>query len=202
MTEIERLTTDQLAELERLLIKQGAPVVQRFQPPASREALAAVEAYLQLPLPLPRELRQWWEWHDGTDVKPHERAVQGLIGPSFIFLGAEDAIQVSRECRAEAVEIAPEEPESLWGPTWLAIGTHGMVACDCAVGEDAPVPVLDVDYHHTSTPGAVVAKSLGEMVGWWIEALETGAWAYEPERDWWRRRSGLISPDRERTGLV
>ena len=151
MSEVERLSTEQLKHLERLLADRGAPVVQRLQPPASAEALADVEAHLSRPLPL--ELRQWWGWHDGTDIKPHERAVRGLIGPSFIFLRTERAIKITRKRRADAEEIAPEDPDSLWGGTWLAIGSHGMVACESAVDADAPVPVLDVDYHHTDIPG-------------------------------------------------
>jgi len=85
MTEIERLSSEQLAHLEELLRERGAPVVPRLQPPAAPEALAAVEDHLSRPLP--REVRKWWEWHDGAAIKPHERAVRGLIGPLFIFLG-------------------------------------------------------------------------------------------------------------------
>jgi hypothetical protein len=196
----QRLNDGQLDHLERLLVEQGAPVVQRLQPPATPEALEAVEAHLGRPLPL--ELRQWWEWHDGTDIKPHERAVRGLIGPSFIFLRTERAIKVTRDCRADAEEIWPEEPDAGWGSTWLAIGSHGKVACESAVDADAPVPILDVDYHHVAVPGTVAARSFGEMVQWWIEALEVGAWIYEPEHDWWERRPELVPPERERSGLV
>ncbi|MDQ2630058.1 MAG: SMI1/KNR4 family protein [Actinomycetota bacterium] len=200
MPEIERLNTEQLEHLERLLAEQGAPVVQRLQPPASAEALAAVEAYLGRPLPL--ELRQWWGWHDGTDVKGHERAVRGLIGPSFKFLRTERAIKFSRELRTGAEEDAPEDPDSLWASSWIAIGTQGRVACECNIGGDDPVPVLDVDYHKAAYPGVVAARSLGEMVRWWIEALEAGAWIYEPEHDWWERREELVPPERDQAGLV
>ncbi|MDQ2630056.1 MAG: SMI1/KNR4 family protein [Actinomycetota bacterium] len=200
MPEIERLSSEQLEHLERLLAERGAPVVQRLQPPASAEALAAVEGYLGRPLPL--ELRQWWGWHDGTDVKPHEKAAKASIGPLFEFLGAEEALKVTRESTELAQEIDPDEPEVYWGPTWLAIGTDGRVACDIAIGADAPVSILDVDYHKAAYPGAVVAQSLGEMVRWWIEALESGAWRYDDEHDRWERRYELIPPERDRTGLV
>jgi cell wall assembly regulator SMI1 len=200
MTQIERLSPKLLEHLEWLLVGQKAPVVQRLQPPASSEALAAIESYLGLPLP--DELRQWWGWHDGTDVKPHERAVKASIGPSFEFLSSEEALKMTHEGREIAVDIDPEEPETYWGPTWLAIGSNGMVACDVAVGFDAPVPVLDVDYHKAAYPGVVAARSFGEMVQWWIEALESGAWRYDDEHDRWERHSELVLPERESTGLV
>lgn len=67
MDQIERLSSQQLEHLEWLLVEQKAPIVRRFQPPASEEALAAVETYLGRPPPL--EVKQWWGWHDGTDIK-------------------------------------------------------------------------------------------------------------------------------------
>ena len=200
MSEIERLSNGQLAHLEGLLRERGAPVVPRLRPSATPEALAAVEEHLGRPLPL--EVRQWWGWHDGTDIKPDERAVRGSIGPGLIFLRTERAMEVTRECRDEAEDIAPENPDSLWRKTWLAIGSLGKVACDCAVEFEAPVPILDVDPHHAPVLGAVSACSFGEMVRWWIEALEAGAWIYEPEHDRWERRPELVPPEREVAGLV
>jgi hypothetical protein len=200
MSEIERLSDGQLTHLEELLGKQGAPMVSRLRPPATPEALAAVEEHLSRPLPL--EVKQWWGWHDGTDIKPDERAAQGSLGPSFIFLRTERAIEVSQWCRNEAEDIAPEDPDSLWRKTWLAIGGLSEVACDCDVEADAPVPILKVDPHLVDEVGAVAARSFGEMVRWWIEALETGAWFYHPEHNRWERRSELISLERDLTRLI
>jgi cell wall assembly regulator SMI1 len=200
MAEIERLSSDQLACLEALLRKREAPIVPRLQPPATPEALAAVEGHLGRPLPL--EVRQWWGWHDGTDIAPDELAVQGTIGPSFLFLRTERAIDLTRECRADAEDIAPEDPDALWKKNWLAIATLDRMACDCAVEADAPVPILKVDPHLVDEVGAVAARSFGEMVRWWIEALEAGAWVFDTERGRWERRSELISLERDLTRLV
>jgi cell wall assembly regulator SMI1 len=200
MPQIERLSMDQLRTLERLLAEQEAPVIKRLQPPASSKAFAAIES--EFGLPLPDELRLWWGWHDGTDVKPHERAAKASIGPLFEILGAEEALKVTCESRKLALEIDPNEPEVYWGPTWLAIGTDGRVACDISVRPDSPVSVLDVDYHKTAHPGAVVVQSLGEMVRWWTEALESGAWRYDDEHDRWERRYELVPPERDQSGLV
>jgi hypothetical protein len=200
MSEIERLSSEQLAHLEELLRERGAPVVPRLQPPATPGALASVEEHLGRALPL--EVKRWWEWHDGTDIKPDERAVRGSIGPSFIFLRTEWAIEDSQWRRSEAEEIAPEDPDSLWSTSWLAIGSLGKVACDCAVGVDAPAPILKVDPHLVDEMGAVAARSFGEMVRWWIEALEAGAWIYEPEHDRWERKPELIPLERDLTRLI
>jgi hypothetical protein len=159
-----------------------------------------VEVYLGLPLP--DELRLWWKWHNGTDVGEHERAVQCSIGPTFIVLSTTEAVESSRRLRMGAEKDAPEDPDSFWASHWIAIGTDGRVACDAAIDFDAAVPVLDVDYHKAAYPGAVVARSLGEMVRWWIEALESGAWRYDPDHNWWDRHAELVLPERESTGLV
>jgi len=52
MSEVERLSGEQLAHLEELLRERGAPIVPRLQPPATPEAVAAVEEHLGRPLPL------------------------------------------------------------------------------------------------------------------------------------------------------
>lgn len=200
MAELERLNIDQLAELERLLVNQEAPVVRRFQPPASTEALAALESYLGVPLP--DELREWWNWHNGTDVDGNEQMVQSSIGPIFFALSTSGAVETSRELRVGAERDAPEDPDSLWASSWIAIGPQGRVACECNIPADAPVPVLDVDYHKAAYPGAVVCHSLGRMVRWWIEALESGAWRYDRERSRWERIFELIPPERDQAGLV
>jgi cell wall assembly regulator SMI1 len=200
MAERERLTTDQLLELERLLTEQKAPIVARFRPPASADEIAAVESFFGRQLPT--ELKLWWGWHNGTDVKPHERAAKASIGPLFDFLNSAEALKATQDSRAIAEETDPDDPETWWGRTWLAIGSSGAVACDVDVRPDAPVPVLDVDYHKTSSPGDVVAESLGQMVGWWIEAIDSGAWRYDDEHDRWERRFELVPPERDVTGLV
>lgn len=196
----DRLHLDQLKTLERLLSEQEAPVVRRFRPPASREVFEVIE--VEFGLRVPNELALWWKWHDGTDVKLHEKAAKASIGPLFEFLGAEEALNITRKSRGLAEDIDPDEPEAYWRPTWLAIGSDGRVACDLAVGLDAPLAVLNVDYHKAAYPGVVGARSLGEMVRWWIEALETGAWRYDDEHDRWERRSELVDPDLEKTLLV
>jgi hypothetical protein len=152
--------------------------------------------------PLPNELRVWWSWHDGTSQGQGASLIQSSIGPTFFALSAAGAVEASQELRAGAEEDAPQDPDSLWASSWVAIGSQGRVACECKIPADAPVPVLDVDYHKTAYPGAVVCHSLGRMVQWWIEALESGAWRYDQGLSRWERIFERIPPERDQTGLV
>ena len=175
-------------------------MVQRFRPGAGTSDLANVERYLGQPLP--DELRMWWRWHDGAMAEPHERLSRVSLGPSFNFLGTNRAIEFSQQMRKMAFEIDPDDPNSGWASNWVAISSTGPVACNAGIDLGGQAPVLDVDYHHTSEPGRAVAISLGEMVRWWIEALESGAWLYDREADSWKRRDELVPRERELTGLV
>jgi hypothetical protein len=76
------------------------------------------------------------------------------------------------------------------------------VACDCAVEFEDPVPIVKADPHLVDEVGAVAARSFGEMVKLWIEALEVGAWAHEPEHDRWERRPELVPLDWDLTRLA
>jgi hypothetical protein len=74
--------------------------------------------------------------------------------------------------------------------------------CDCSVGE-RPSPVRVVDFHaEPEESHLIMARSLGEMVGWWIEGLEGGAYRYDHESDLWHRDESLITPERLNTLLV
>jgi hypothetical protein len=195
MSEIPRLSIERLTRLEELLTGQGAVVVERFRPPASPEAIAALEDYLGMPLPV--ELRTLYEWHDGTgEGRPDEHAACGQIG-DFTFHTTAEAVGYTQECRDDAVDLDSDDPGYWWGQSWLAIGNVGKIACDCSSPRDALVPILNVDYHHVEVPGTVAGRSIGEMVDWWIEALECGALRYDTGRDVWQRDEALIPPERE-----
>jgi cell wall assembly regulator SMI1 len=198
LPEIEQLSIEQLATLEGLLAEQGAPVVRLLRRPASTDELSGVES--NLGLSLPAELRTWWEWHDGTDEEREKGQVQRTLGPMFHFEGTARAIESTQACREIAIEVAPEDPESQWHRSWVSIVNLGDMACDCAVGAHDPVPVVDGNPHYA--PGRVAARSLGEMVRWWVEALEGGAWVYRQNISGWERNGNLVPPERDLVRLV
>jgi hypothetical protein len=46
------------------------------------------------------------------------------------------------------------------------------------------------------------AESFGQMVTWWIDALDDGAWRYDREAGRWEYNWELVEPKRQLGGLV
>lgn len=128
----------------------------------------------------------WWGWHDGVGAgKPRE-----LGGPWFVFLTLADAVDQYRTSRDLAVTAAltPDETDRLWHPSWFPITVTGygaVIACDCSVPDDSPTPIRVVDWGHNERSDVPAAQSFGQMVEWWIEALESGAWRYDQTLGRW-----------------
>lgn len=74
---------------------------------------------------------------------------------------------------------------------------------DCSVpaGRDTPIRLIDpqVPEEERRTPGA---GSFGEMVSWWIEAYDTGAWRYHADSDTWDYRPELLGERQQSSGLI
>jgi cell wall assembly regulator SMI1 len=173
-----RLSAALLERLESLWREQGAPLVDHLQPGMpSDQAARLVEP---CGLRLPSEAALWWEWRDGV---PSERPRE-MGGPAFFFLPLAEAVEQYGASRRVAHTAARDENEAdrLWDPAWLPItmaGYGAVVACDCSVAHDEPTPIRVVDWAHNERSNVPVAESFGEMVGWWIEAIESGAWRYD-----------------------
>ena len=64
--------------------------------------------------------------------------------------------------------------------------SNGSIVCDCAVGPGQPTPIRRVCWGSTAAENAAVkARSLGQLVTWWIEAFDVGAWSYHPKSVGW-----------------
>jgi hypothetical protein len=146
----------------------------------------------------------WWAWHDGVSREVPFGAAREL-GPDLPFLPLDEAARLYQHAREQAVEVAVEQADLWWRPTWFPITMRlGEIRCDCSGPQNAPTPIYWAYSHDHDAEGLTVPKveSFGTMVKWWTEALQSGAWRYEVETQRWERQPELLSPDRERSGLV
>jgi len=86
---------------------------------------------------------------------------------------------------------------------WLpfAANVGGAVAAfDCADPNAATTAIHVVDWHRMrpDESASPVAPSLGQVVRWWIEAFDGGAYYYGEPQGLLQRNEGLIPDDRRR----
>jgi cell wall assembly regulator SMI1 len=202
MDEPPLLSLIQLRRLETLWIEEGAPLVEHLRPGVARGELERLLGPLDVRLPT--EARLWWEWHDGVPSgQPRD-----MGGAAFFFLTLADAVdqyQASR-CIATTAAVSDEERLRLWDPCWFPIsitGYGGVITCDCSAPDGAPTPIRLIDWGHNEQSNVPVARSFGEMVAWWIDAIERGAWRYDSDLECWELDRGkLANPNLELTRLV
>ena len=73
----------------------------------------------------------------------------------------------------------------------------------CSVAEGAPTPIRAVDWGGKEDSDVPVAESFGQMVAWWIDAIECGGWRYDTGLGRWEiDRQSLPDPSLELTRLV
>jgi cell wall assembly regulator SMI1 len=197
------LTEGMLEKLEERWRAQGAPIVQALRPGLDSGALRAAAS--PLGLNLPTEAQVWWGWHDGTASTLTSHA----IGRDILFLSLGAAMDRYEQERAAATAAIGEGIDSrdTWGVAWLPVAAAGdgaLIACDCSVAEGAPTPIRYVHWDKVGGDSrAPVAPSLGTVVAWWIEAIDAGAWRYDPERACWEAHpERLPDPAVELTGVV
>jgi cell wall assembly regulator SMI1 len=184
------LTEDLLEALAARWREQGAPIAGDLRPGLDDTALDAATAPLELRLPI--EARVLWGWHDGTETSLTSHA----IGLDLIFLSLDNAVKRYRK-----------EVAAGWQVSWFPVAVRGdgaVMACDCSTPGAAPAPIHYVHWDKSGSGSRVpVAPSLGTVATWWIEAIDSGAWHYNPQRERWVSDPGrLPDPSLERTGLV
>lgn len=205
MNEAPRLSRDMLDRFEGLLRVHDAPLSELLRPGLSTEQMDEITTTIGLRLPV--EARTWWGWHDGAESQENERLRD--FGPG-ILLSLDEAVQRWRMRRQVAIDCAEGEddrwgdPDFYWRPEWFPVASRGAdVVCDCSVPDGAITPLRVIDSHADPEASAIVeASSFGEMVTWWIEALEANAYRYDHQAALWRRDDSLITDDRLSTRLV
>jgi cell wall assembly regulator SMI1 len=200
------LNTDILCELERRWRAQGAPLLPLLRRGLDDEEIDAVTA--RVGIRLPREPRIWWGWHDGTEAG--QRSLEERYqGPGLPLLTLAESVVVYQQQSelagwAGSAEQA-EEPSRWWHPQWFPVTeatAGGVVAVDCGVGLREPCPIRMVSWGTNEESDVPVARSFGEMVTWWIEAFDTGAWSYDATRERWQYDTYRIAEGRQLKKVV
>ena len=207
------LSVGQLEVLKERWASMGAPIAEHLQAGLSEDQIET--AMQPLGLRLCDEARTWWGWHDGVSdavgVTTPERFIM-LAGLQFLPLReavgwysrmretAHGVAHVARERGEEPVRDA----DYFWPRTRFPVvdTNNGLLVCDTGVPAGAPSPVRSWDREAgwPLIPGG--ARSFGEMVDFWIAALDSGAIGWDPAR---RRVVGswmAIPLELRRTGLV
>jgi len=205
----QTLRLDQLETLHALWAEQGAPIADRLRPGLPDEAIDGLTEPLAVRLPV--EARTWWGWHDGTKAD-EDNGYTGELGPEFGFLTLAQAVREYRTMRAMFEDLwhgdtaeTYDDPDYWWRPSWFPItNRRGLVRCDTAVPLEAPCPIYWAYSHDHDAEGLSHPRtaSFGEMVSWWIEALQDGAWEYNRHENRWIHRAERVEAGRLRSGLV
>jgi hypothetical protein len=193
-----------LDALEARWRAHGLPLLDRLRPGLTDDEMDTLTAPLGLRLPL--EARRWWGWHDGVSSADVYNAREREVGVGMQFLPLGEAVELYRSLRTVILEdhlagAFEPDPEGWWARAWFPVTERsGPIVCDCSVPEGEVTPIRILDW------GALIkqvkiprARSLGEVVGWWIEAFDVGAWGYTKQ---WVYEPELLREELEDSWLV
>jgi cell wall assembly regulator SMI1 len=182
-----------LGSYEERLLAMGMPVAEWVRPGLTAEEIE--EAVEPLGIRLPKEGRVWWEWHDGAIGRGRDR----LLGPSKECLTLASAVEVYQRCRWVAEQTASawpqNDPDFLWNPAWFPVeGSQLPTVIDCSIPEDQISPVRSIDWQDVDGFFEPQAESLGQMVSWWIDAIDIGAWEWNQGDQRWYSHDDRLEP--------
>jgi hypothetical protein len=115
----------------------------------------------------------------------------GLIAPGCYLVSLERAVADRAENRALAEEREPSNPDHWWDPLGCRScrrpnGT--TIGCACSVAEGSRARSTAVWWAHPDDDAPRrTAGSLGQMVVWWLEAIDTGVLGYDRGARRWTR---------------
>ena len=212
--EVPLLSFELLEAFRGRLVEQGAPVVGLLARGLDRDELRA--ALSDIELEPSAEAQVWWGWSRGVPLEAVRQPGSRALGPGMDYLEPEETAVILRQLRELAVPLAEDAadfatgtpratPGWWWQPGWLPITTNGAgttIACDCSVPEGEPSPMYAVNWGVRENFYEPSAASFGQMVTWWIEALDDGSWRYDREAGRWDYNWELVEPERQLGGLV
>lgn len=199
------LTVDLLEELSVRWMLQRAPIVEYLRPGLADATMD--ELCAPLGLVVPAAARVWWGWHDGAEIDGRRQATE-MVGTGWRYAPLSLALDRTRSQRhiTRATGAQTLDPDELWPSEWLVLseGPHaGLIAVDGRASNDAATPVYSLDHgEKLSDARQPRARTLGEMVSWWIEGMDDGAVNFDAASGRWNYLYERLDPRRERTRLI
>jgi hypothetical protein len=189
---------------EARLEAQGVPILDAGKPGLSELEMRDLVA--PLGLELPTEGRLWWGWRNGSPRSMNKKPLTPVGNECLTLAQAVDTYRQYRKLVEENVEPDRpplDEPNFRWDPSWLPItGFQLPIVIDCSVSERQPTPVRMLSMEEPLFSREPRAASLGQMVRWWIGALDSGAWRWHPEQGEWTTDVRLLDEEFRMSGLT
>lgn len=141
-----------------------------------------------LGLVLPEELRRLFRWRNGSSLSD-------IVWRRGLFTLAH-CVQSTLGMRDES------DDDFVWPFEWVQImNEKPYLAADCRGDHDAPVPIWHFDYEF-EYPTRPVFASIGDMVTFWIETIDSGEIYWSGHEGLWRAREPLAEDVAQRYGGV
>ena len=142
-------TTDAADRIKNWLITNCVLSAGQFNPGLDSERIKEVE--YRLGWELPDEVRDLYQWHDGTAVPEGALLSQYKFVPQYYFISLQQALDAKRS-NEQMNEEMPEElhgvPGVLWQPKWLPVfdsGNNEYLALDCSQATVREAPVISTN---------------------------------------------------------
>jgi cell wall assembly regulator SMI1 len=185
------LTEQLLDRLAAKLCAHGVPVEEALAPGTDVSSFTSDDGSLHVELPA--ELRTWWAWHDGRVERwdgPRP------LGPALRPMSAtqsrdwwQRSIAMAQDAAADAPEGSPQtDPDYWWRLSWVPLFSDGTgyLVGDCDLSDAGVAPIRRIkwepDLDVTARPRT---DSFGQLVEWWIEALDLGLWSFDRDTQRW-----------------
>ncbi len=186
------LTEQLLDRLSATWRAHDIPVEETLLPGKEVSAFTSDDGSLHVELPA--ELRTWWAWHDGHDEKAEQGWAVGALFMQMSSTASRDWWQRSMAMAQDAATGAPgtplADPDYWWRESWVPLASDGSgyIVADCGLGEPDVTPIRRIEWGPDLD---VIARprtdSFGQLVEWWIEAIERGIWSFDHDRHTWTR---------------
>jgi hypothetical protein len=142
---------------------------------------------------LSAELQKWWAWHDG---RVEDWQGPWPIGPGLRPMSStqsrewwQRSMTMAKDAAADAPAGTPNaEPDYWWRSSWVPLLSDGSgyLVGDCALGGPDVAPIRRIewgpDLEEVARPRT---DSFGQLLEWWIEALELGLWSFDQDAQRW-----------------